>query len=101
VSRVLTITETAAQAIDSLVASAPDLPDGGGLRIATSVGADGTEGFGLSLVGGPEPDDEVIEAASRPVFLERQVAIELDDKVLDAQVEGEWIGFVLSEQPAG
>lgn len=94
----LTITQTAAEAIDTIVASAPDVPDTAGLRIAQGVGPDGRDALALSLVGAPEPDDQVIEAQNASVFLESETATLLDDKVLDARVEGGQVGFVLTEQ---
>ncbi len=40
----LTFTHEAAEAIDAVVHSAPDAPDGAGLRIARGVAPDGQEG---------------------------------------------------------
>jgi len=98
VSRVLTITQTAAEAIDSLVASTPDLPESGGLRIEQRLDGDGTEGFGLSIVDAPQGDDQIIEGPGTSVFLDPEVAPVLDDKVLDARVEAGELGFVLAER---
>ena len=94
----LTITHEAAEAIDAVVQSAPDVPDGAGLRIARGVAPDGQEGLQLSVAGEPEPDDAVVEAEGTPVFLDSDAAAMLDDKVLDARVEGEQVGFMLLEQ---
>jgi len=95
---VLTITHEAAEAIDSVVHSAPDAPDTAGLRIARGVAPDGEEGLSLSVTSGPAPDDAVLEAEGTPVFLDQEAADILDDKVLDARVEGGQIGFMLREQ---
>jgi iron-sulfur cluster assembly protein len=95
---VLTITPSAAEAIQSIVSSAPDVPDTGGLRIARQPGTDGQEGFGLSLAAGPEPDDEVVEEQSASIYMEPETASLLEDKVLDASVDGDRVGFMLAER---
>lgn len=100
----LAITETAAQAINSVVA-ANALPDGAGVRIAAS----GPEGeLELSVTPQPDAGDMVVEGAGAAVFLEPTAAAVLDDKVLDAQPvnEGgqEQVRFAIApqdEQPAG
>jgi iron-sulfur cluster assembly protein len=95
---VLTITHEAAEAIDAVVHSAPNASDGAGLRIARGVAPDGQEGLELSVADHPAPDDAVVEAEGTPVFLESEAAAMLEDKVLDAKVEGEQVGFMLLEQ---
>jgi iron-sulfur cluster assembly protein len=95
---VLTITHEAAEAIDSVVHSAPDAPDTAGLRIARGTTPDGQEGLALSVAGAPAPDDAVVEAEGTPVFLDQEAAAMLDDKVLDARVQDGQIGFMLREQ---
>ena len=95
----LTITENAEQALDAVVA-AENAPDGAGVRISQGVGADGQPAVGLALATAPEPGDAVVEDATVPVFLAPEVAGMLDDKILDAQVEGEQIAFRLGEQPS-
>jgi iron-sulfur cluster assembly protein len=95
---VLTITHEAAEAIDTVVHSAPDAPETAGLRIARGVAPDGQEGLALSVTGGPAPDDAVVEAEGTPVFLDQEAAAILDDKVLDANVEDGQIGFMVRDQ---
>jgi iron-sulfur cluster assembly protein len=95
---VLTFTHEAAEAIDAVVQSASDAPDGAGLRIARGIAPDGQEGLQLSVTDGPAPDDAVVEAEGTPVFLESEAAAMLDDKVLDATVEGDRVGFMLRDQ---
>ena len=92
----LTFTHEAAEAIDAVVHSAPDAPDGAGLRIARGVAPDGQEGLELSVTDGPAP--AVVEAEGTPVFLESEAAEMLDDKVLDARVDGRQVGFMLRDQ---
>lgn len=93
----LTITETAAEALDSLVASAGDAPESAGLRISPREGADGVPAFALTLAVEPEPTDQVVDAGHVPVYVAAESTQELDDKVLDARVEGERVGFVLTQ----
>jgi iron-sulfur cluster assembly protein len=95
---VLTFTHEAAEAIDAVVHSAPNVPESAGLRIARGTAPDGKEGLELSVTDRPAPDDAVVEAEGTPVFLESTAAALLDDKVLDARVEGEQVGFLLREQ---
>jgi len=93
----LTITPTAAEALDSIVASVPDAPQSAGLRISPS-SADGDQGgFTLHLATAPEPGDQVVQGAEHPVFVDPAVADELDDKVLDAQIDGNQVGFLLAQ----
>jgi iron-sulfur cluster assembly protein len=95
---VLTITHEAAEAIDAVVHSAPDAPHTAGLRIARGVTPDGQQGLELSVTDRPGPDDAVVEAEGTPVFLDSEAAELLDDKVLDAQVQGDQVGFMIREQ---
>jgi Fe-S cluster assembly iron-binding protein IscA len=91
----LTITENAADAIRGIVASA-DAPEGTGLRIASQPGA-GEAAFELTLAQVPAEDDEVIDEHGAQVFLDSQAAELLGDKLLDAQAEGNQVGFVIGE----
>jgi len=93
----LTITPTAAEALDTIVASVPDAPDTTGLRIAQGAGPDGRPGFTLQLAAEPSPGDQVVDGPSVPVFLDASVADELDDKILDAEMHGEEVGFSLMQ----
>jgi Fe-S cluster assembly iron-binding protein IscA len=77
----LAITDSAAEAITSLITEA-ELPDGGGLRIAAP---DPEQGLELSLAGRPDADDVVLSGEGITVFLEPAAAQVLDDKVLDVQ----------------
>ncbi len=95
----LAITEDAAAAIDSIVASS-GLPQGAGLRITQEVNTE-SEGkartdLRLSLVESAEEGDEVLEGAQ--IFLEPEAAGFLDNKLLDADVDGEQVRFSLDVQ---
>jgi iron-sulfur cluster assembly protein len=96
---VLAITEDAAAAIYSIVASS-GLPEGAGLRITQELNTE-TEGAArtdlrLSLVESAEEGDEVLEGTQ--IFLEPEAADFLDNKLLDADVEGEEVNFSLDVQ---
>ena len=102
----LTITPIAAQAINAIL-DAQQVPEGSGLRISTRSAAalDGNgEGhleLELSLVESPEETDEVVADQGAQVYVEPQAAEILDDKALDADLQGDRIGFRVVEQDAG
>ena len=78
----LAITDAAAEAIKGVV-SAEGAPEG---RLA------------VSLAAVPAEEDEVIEEGGAHVFLESRAAEALDDKLLDAEVEGGQVRFTVGEQ---
>lgn len=85
----LVVTEAAAEVVKSLT-STPETPEGSGLRIAPSTTAPESPGaLEVTAAPGPAENDQVIEAAGAHVYLEPQVAVYLDDKVLDAQIDSE------------
>jgi iron-sulfur cluster assembly protein len=96
---VLTITENAERALDAVVA-AENAPEGAGVRISQGVGANGQPAIGLSLAMAPEPGDAVVEETNVPLFLSTEVVDLLDDKILDAEVEGEQVAFQIAVQAA-
>jgi len=96
---VLTITTEAAEAINAIVVSSP-VPEGG-LKISAKPKSDSESTLELSVVEGPTRTDNVIEEQGTRVFVEETVSDYLDDKVLDAQVEGEQIRFTLQDQTPG
>ena len=84
----LSITETAAQAINSLI-TANEMPEGSGLRIAAQPETD-SAGLELSVAPAPGEQDTVLKGGGATVFLEPVAAQALEDKVLDVQrVEAE------------
>ncbi len=90
----LTLTENAASEIRNLVAQ-PDVPDDGGVRIASS----GDGALTLSLAATPDDGDTVIDEAGARVFLETEAGQLLDDKTLDADVNPQGqVQFTLAEQ---
>ncbi len=94
----MVLTEAAAEVVKS-VTSVPQAPDGAGLRI-TSLAEPATPGsLELTAAAGPAEDDEVVEAVGARVFLEPTAAAYLEDKILDAQVDGQGnIRFSVGEQ---
>jgi iron-sulfur cluster assembly protein len=98
----LTLTQDAEQAIESIVARAGP-PRVAGVRIsaehARTNGQSPAREVRLSLIDSPEHGDEAVEAAEGSrVFLEPNAAELLEDKVLDAEIEGGEIRFSLHEQ---
>jgi Fe-S cluster assembly iron-binding protein IscA len=94
---VLTLTETAAEVVRTLVEQSP-APESGGLRIAASTddGGESVE-LELALVQEPEALDETVEQEGATVYLDPGAAELLDDKLLDAQVADDHVTFVLRE----
>jgi iron-sulfur cluster assembly protein len=78
----LTVTDNATDVIRQLT-DRPEMPDSAGLRIAGSEEADNLT---VSPADNPEEGDQVVENEGARVFLEAEVAVMLDDKVLDARV---------------
>jgi iron-sulfur cluster assembly protein len=84
----LVLTESAAEVVKS-VTSTPQAPESAGLRISSSVpDPESASSLQVEAVSGPGDDDQVLEAAGARVFVAPQARIFLDDKVLDAQVDG-------------
>lgn len=93
----LTLTESAADAIREIVA-APEVPEGAGLRIATQPGAHESGTLEVTVAAVPAESDQVLDEDGARVFVEAAAADLLDDKLLDAQIEGTHVGFLLSDQ---
>jgi iron-sulfur cluster assembly protein len=93
----LAITESAADAIRGIVAS-PEVPDGAGLRIASQPDASRPGTLEVSVAAVPSESDQVLDQEGARVFVEATAAELLEDKLLDAQVEGNRVGFTISDQ---
>lgn len=95
----LALTDRAESAIDEILASR-ELPDDAGLRITTETAvADGSAPqrmLRIDVVEGPQEGDQVVEDS--PVYLDPEAGALLDDKLLDADVQGDQIRFGLQEQ---
>jgi Fe-S cluster assembly iron-binding protein IscA len=81
---VLTLSDNAATEIRNLVAQ-PEVPDDGGVRIASA--NDGT--LTLALTGGPTDGDAVVENSGARIFLDPAAAELLIDQELDAGTDAE------------
>jgi Fe-S cluster assembly iron-binding protein IscA len=99
---VLTVTESASQAVHDLV-SQPGLPDEAGLRIAiskmTQNGGGPSSELELTVVPAPQPDDR--EVPEEPIYLESGVDRYLEDMILDAERLGDEVRFSLQPQIEG
>jgi Fe-S cluster assembly iron-binding protein IscA len=69
----------------------PQAPERAGLRIAA-----GNQGLELMLVAEPAPGDALIDDDGARVFLESQAANLLDERTLDAEIEGDKVNFFLA-----
>jgi len=91
----LTLTQTAAEAVEELVARVP-LAEDGGVRIRDT---GSSEGFEMSVVPVPDPTDTVVVEGRARVFLDDVAAAALDDRVLDAELAGDGaVRFALGKQ---
>jgi iron-sulfur cluster assembly protein len=97
---VLTMTDTAAEAVRAISAGSGLEPDPG-LRI--SAGPPTPEGTPLEigLAAEAEPNDATVEEGGARIYLEELVAPALDDKVLDAAFEGDQVRFALRDAEPG
>ena len=93
----LAISENAAEAIQTIVASSPEVAVDAGLRITARPDGE-EEKLELTIAAIPAEDDEVVQEHGAQVFLDPEAASYLDDKVVEARVEGHQVGFALLEQ---
>ena len=98
----LALTPTAAEVVESIV-SQQELPDTAGLRITSEEGDAAADGSGsqrdlrLAVVEQPEAGDALVEGSQ--VYVESgETADLLEDKVLDAEVEGNEVRFSIAQQ---
>jgi iron-sulfur cluster assembly protein len=102
----LALTPTAAEVVDSLT-SQEDLPETAGLRITSEESEGDSDGdadaegaqrdLRLAVVEKPESGDELVEGAH--VYVESGETAELlEDKVLDADIDGNEVRFSLQQQ---
>jgi iron-sulfur cluster assembly protein len=86
----LVLTEAAAEVVKSVTSTTPQASQEAGLRISSSVpDPDSASALQVEAVSGPGENDQVLEAVGARVFVEPQAAVFLDDKVLDAGVDGQ------------
>ncbi|GAB3602495.1 Fe-S cluster assembly protein HesB [Microbacterium aureliae] len=93
----LTLTQTAAEAVKSIVSNVPQAEPDGGIRIRDT--GEPATGFELTVAPTPEPEDTVVVTDGARVFLDGPAAQALDDRVLDAELVGDGsVRFALATQ---
>ncbi len=93
----LTITSNAAEAIRAIV-QGTDVPDDGGIRISIARQNGSQASLELALSPAPMEGDDVLELNGAHVFLDEMASVALDDKSLDAEMEGGEISFGIVER---
>jgi iron-sulfur cluster assembly protein len=93
----LTITTNAAEAIRAIVENT-DVPEEGGIRISIARQNGSQASLELAISPAPMEGDEVLQAGGAHVFLDELAAVALDDKSLDAEMEGGEISFGIVER---
>lgn len=97
----LTMTRAAVEVVNTIT-TAPGMPDGAGLRIASSGDSPEANTLELELVTGPGESDQVVPVPGARVFLEPGAATYLSDKVLDGQLDEQGQArFVVGPQVQG
>jgi iron-sulfur cluster assembly protein len=97
----LTLTPTAEEAVRRIVASAPVDDDTGGLRISPGEPTPDGVPLELTIVDVPGEGDQDAGAPDAHVYVDPAAVEVLDDKLLDAQLEGDQVGFALIDAPGG
>jgi Fe-S cluster assembly iron-binding protein IscA len=96
----LSMTDTAADAVRRISEGSGLEPDPG-LRISAGQPTpDGTP-LEIGLAGEAAPHDQTVEEDGARIYVEELVAPALDDKVLDAAVEGDQVRFALRDAEPG
>ena len=92
----LTMTDNAAEVVRLISAGSGLQPDPG-LRISAGpLTPDGTP-LEIGVAGEAEPTDQTVEEGGARIYLQELVAPALDDKVLDAAIEGDEVRFTISD----
>jgi iron-sulfur cluster assembly protein len=96
----LTMTDSAAEAVRRISAGSGLEPDPG-LRI--TAGTPTPEGTPLEISLAPEagPSDQTVDNGGAHIYVDEMVAPALDDKVLDAAIEGDQVRFALRDSEPG
>lgn len=94
----LTVTENATTAIQELTKSVE--ANDAGLRIHAEPTGNGSgeATLELTLTEGPAMGDQVLDLPESKVYLEMNAAAYLEDKVLDAAIEGDNVRFSIAQQ---
>jgi iron-sulfur cluster assembly protein len=99
----LTLTDDARIAIQSLTAT-PGAPPDGGVRIAATPSPNGAgPALELGVAAAPEPGDQVMDDAGARLFLDPVAAASLDNQKLDAQIDtgAQEVSFFISQASPG
>lgn len=88
----LSLTDTAAEAVRQL-ATGSGLGPEPGVRIAPGAPTENGTPLEISLAGAPESSDQTVENDGATVYVEDHVTELLDDKVLDASIDGGQVRF--------
>jgi iron-sulfur cluster assembly protein len=96
----LTITSNAAEAIRAIVEST-DVPEEGGIRISIAQQNGAQASLELAVSPAPLEGDEILEEEGAHVFLDEMAVMALEDKSLDAEIEGDQISFGIVEREEG
>ena len=96
----LIMTESAAEAVRQLSAGSGLEPEPG-LRITAGPATQDGPPLEIDLAAEAAPSDQTIEDGGARLYLEELVAPALDDKVLDAEIEGDEVRFELREANPG
>jgi iron-sulfur cluster assembly protein len=92
----LALTDDARHVIDDIL----DTTDSsGGVRISPTLDGGAPGQLQMTVVEAPAETDQVIDTGGGAVFVDAAAATFLDDKVLDANVDGESVQFELADQP--
>jgi len=91
---VLTLTESARTAVQTLTSKAGLPDDTGGLRIAQQE----TGGFELALVPEPFPGDDVVTDGTSRVYVDPEASLTLADQRLDVEPAATGTAFTLGPQ---
>jgi iron-sulfur cluster assembly protein len=94
---VLAISTGAAEAI-KLIVSSSEVSEDGGIRISAEPIDQRQAKIELAVAASPESDDAVVEREGANVFVEQNAAMVLEDKTLDASIEGDSVSFTIVEQ---
>jgi iron-sulfur cluster assembly protein len=97
----LTITSNADEAIRAIV-QGTDVPDDGGIRISIARQNGSQASLELAISPAPMEGDDVLDVNGAHVFLDEMASVALDDKSLDAEVDGGEISFgIVDRDEAG
>lgn len=93
----LTMTENAAEAVRA-IADGCGLEPEPGLRIAPGEPTPEGTPLEIGLAAQAEPQDEIVESGGARIYLDPPAAQVLDDKELDASIDGDQVRFTIGQQ---